>query len=75
MSLQTVEIYGVKLDVYYEIMKERDPYGTGDSPTSYEIDIESIETVGDTQDITNILPESVIELIQQKLVELESENG
>ena len=75
MSLQTVDIYGVSLDVYYEITKERDPYGTGDSPTMYEIIIESIETTSDTQDLTELLTERVIELISKRIIELESENG
>jgi hypothetical protein len=75
MGLETVVVYGVSLDVYYDVSIEKDPYGTGDSPTSYEFDIKSIEAIGDTQDLTDLLHENVIESIHEQLIEAERDNG
>lgn len=33
----------IKVAVSGKVYAERDPYGTGDSPTSYEVDIDTIE--------------------------------
>jgi hypothetical protein len=71
MSLQTVTVFGVEFDVYYDLTVVRDAYGTGDSPTDYELEIESIEVVGDVQDLSNVLSDRVIELIEEQIIELE----
>ena len=72
MSLLTVEVLGAKLDVYYDCTAERDPYGTGDSPTAYDIDIVSIESGADTQDIQELLANSVIQIILDEIIEHEA---
>ena len=72
MSLEQVEVLGVLFDVYYNCQIENDPYGTGDSPTSYDITIVSIETAGDTQDLQEVLANYVIEQIIEKLIKVES---
>jgi hypothetical protein len=71
MGLQTLTICGVDLDVYYDCTITNDPFGTGDSPTEYEIDINAIEIAGDTQDIQDILADRCIDQIIDKLIEIE----
>ena len=72
MSLEQVEVLGVKFDVYYECETEHDPYGTGDSPTSYDITIISIESGTDTQDLQEVLANYIIEQITEELIKVES---
>ena len=73
MALESVKVYGIEFDVYYDCNTERDPYGTGDSPTSHDIDIISIEAGADTQDLQDVLANSVIEKIIEQIIEIESE--
>jgi hypothetical protein len=73
MPLVTVKVNDIELDVYYDIEKEKDPYGTGDSPTLYAIDIIAIESGASTQDISSLLADSVIEDIENQLIEIENE--
>jgi hypothetical protein len=69
MAVQTININGIDLDVYYTCEKCRDAYGTGDSPTLYDLDIQSIELASDTTDIKSILSPSVIEDIENEIIE------
>jgi len=71
MSVELIEVCGVNLDVYYDYSVEHDPYGTGDSPTAYVIQINSIEVGGDTQNVIDIMPNFVLEKIEQKLIQIE----
>ena len=71
MELQTLTICGVDLDIYYDCTITTDPFGTGDSPTEYEIDINAIEVAGDTQNIQDILADRCIDQIIDKLIEIE----
>lgn len=71
MGLQTIQVCGVDLDVYYDCTITRDPYGTGDSPTEYEVDIQAIEVAGDTQDIQEILADRCIEYIIDTIIQIE----
>jgi len=73
MSIETITINGIDLDVYYTCEKCRDAYGTGDSPTLYDIDIQSIELAGDTTNISSILASSVIEDIENEIFFIEGE--
>jgi len=45
MNYQTMDmkLIGVDLLVYYTYHVEHDPYGTGDSPTSYDVSIARVE--------------------------------
>ena len=71
-KLETVEVFGVKLDVYYNFITEADPLGTGDSPTEHEIDIYSIEDITGTQNLQDLLGESVIEKIIKEISLIEA---
>jgi hypothetical protein len=71
MGLQTIQVCGVDLDVYYDCTITRDPYGTGDSPTEYEVDIQAVEVAGDTQDIQDILADRFIEYIIETIIQIE----
>ena len=70
-SLSTV-INGIDLTVYYTCEFERDPYGTGDSPDVYNIDITEVEVADSTVNILSLLPDSVISDIEDEIIELES---
>ena len=72
MAIETLTINGIDLDVYYTSEKCRDAYGTGDSPTLYDIDIISIELTGDPTNISPILAESVSDEIYQQILNIES---
>ena len=65
----TVEVYGIKFDVDFELTSERDAYGTGDSPTMYDVSILGVSVYGDGQDLTDILIGSVIDKIEQEIVD------
>jgi len=70
-SLDTV-INGIDLTVYYTCDFERDPYGTGDSPDVYNIDITEIEVSDSTVNIMGLLPDSVISDIEDEILDLEA---
>jgi cytidylate kinase len=70
-SLSTV-INGIDLTVYYTCDFERDPYGTGDSPDVYNIDITEIEVADSTVNIMRLLPDSIISDIEDEIIELEA---
>jgi len=53
MALSTIKIKGISLDVYYSYETINDVFGTGDSPTEYDITIHEIELIDST---VNILP-------------------
>lgn len=72
MSLESLTINGVNMDVYYDCHIERDPLGTGDSPTEYNIDLNEIEIGADTQNVLDILPAFIIDQIIDKLIQIES---
>ena len=74
MSVETLKVSGITFDVYYECEIEQDPLGTGDSPTSYSIEITDIEIGTDTQNVLDILPNSIIEDMIDQLIQIEA-NG
>lgn len=65
----TVEVYGIKFDVDFEIDSCRDAYGTGDSPTLYDVSVFGISVYGDGQDLSEVLISSVIDKIEQEIVD------
>jgi len=69
MGLFTVKVYGIELDVYADVTREKDPLGTGDSPDNVEIDIIAIEPAGCAVDITVLLSDDVAERIGQQIME------
>ena len=70
-SLSTV-INGIDLTVYYTCEFERDPYGTGDSPDVYDIDITEVEVADSTVNILSLLPDSVISDIEDEIIDMEA---
>ena len=73
MSVETLNIEGVDWHVYYDVEECQDAYGTGDSPTMYEINLFHIEAGEDTQDIKDFLNDVLIEKIYTEILEIESE--
>ena len=66
----TVEVYGIKFDVDFEITSERDAYGTGDSPTMYDVSVFGVSVYGsDGTDLSEVLISSVIDKIEQEIVD------
>lgn len=72
MGLTTVTVNDIKLDVYYSYESERDPYGTGDSPTAHYVEIIAIEVDDSTTDITDLLSDRAIEFIEQEIIKEEA---
>jgi hypothetical protein len=70
MSLETVEIYGIILDVYFNHEVEKDPYGTGDSPTHHNIELVAVESPTDTINLIPLLCESVIDQIENEILDI-----
>ena len=73
MGLMTTTINGIELDVYYTYESERDPYGTGDSPTSHYVEIIAVEAADSTIDIADILSSKVMDEIEQDIINQEAE--
>lgn len=71
--LLTVEVNDISLDVYYTCLITKDPLATSDSPTSYEVDFISIETLSDPVNMLSILSEGVLMDIEQQIIDVESE--
>ena len=70
--LYTTEIHGVKLDVYYDCLKTTDGYGTGDSPTLYEIEFNSIETANDSYNLMSVLSDDVLDTLEDEIIAYEA---
>ena len=70
-STNTFRILGIEFDVAYECEVHIDPYGTGDSPTLYEISIESIKLSDSEFNIDELLSEHVTEELMQKIIRYE----
>lgn len=73
-TLETFEVYGIELDVFYECDVEIDPYGTGDSPTMYSVTIHSVETTDSTVNIEELLSKRVMDALEDEIIALESSN-
>ena len=68
MSVETITVKGITFHVYYDIETERDPLGTGDSPTEHYITINEIEVGDDTQDVSDILSGDILDLIEDEIL-------
>lgn len=73
-TLETFEVYGIELDVFYECEIEVDPYGTGDSPTTYSVTIHSVELTDSTQDIEELLSKRVMDALEDMIIDHEANN-
>jgi hypothetical protein len=69
MSVYRVKVYGIELDVYADVTREKDPLGTGDSPVDVQIDINEIELVDAAVDISVLLSDAVVEKIGEQVME------
>ncbi len=69
MTLRTFTLNDIELDVYFTMTQENDPYGTGDSPTLYDVDIFSIETLDSTTNIQSLLADEVIDQLHDLIME------
>jgi hypothetical protein len=74
MSVETVELWGVTFDVCFSVRIERDPLGIGNSPTEYEISIESVEVGADTQDISEFLSSGTLDALEEAVFNQYLEN-
>lgn len=66
----TFEIRGFDLDVHYTIDVDTDPYATGDSPISYDVDIHIIEVAYTNTDIKDLVSSDVIDMITDEIIAL-----
>jgi hypothetical protein len=73
-TLETFEVYGIELDVIYECDIEKDPYGTGDSPTIYSVTIHSVELTDSTQNIEELLSKRVMDALEGLIIDNEANN-
>ena len=70
MALETIKIYGITLDVYFKHEIEKDPFGTGDSPTHHNIELVAVETPTDTINLLPILCYTIIEKIENEILDI-----
>lgn len=68
MGLMTTKVNGIELDVYYSYSSERDPYGTGDSPTAHYVEIIAVEPIDSTIDISDLLSDRIMEEIEDEII-------
>jgi len=75
MNYQTMDIKldDVDLTVYYTYDVEQDPYGTGDSPTSYDVTIARVEVAASDADIYCLLSNEALHDIEQQIIEVEQD--
>ena len=62
MKSMTVTWAGIDFIVWYLATREKDPLGTGDSPTSLTIEIQEIDHKGD--DLKELLDNNTIEIFK-----------
>jgi hypothetical protein len=74
MALTQVTIDGVDFDVYYTAEVEKDPYGTGDSPTMISVDIHEIELASSPIDLIPFLSSWVYDRILEEVTDEEFDN-
>ena len=70
--LYTTKVNNVHFDCYYDCLKTTDGYGTGDSPTLYEIDFNSIETANDSYNLMSVLSDDVLSVLENQIIAYEA---
>jgi hypothetical protein len=68
--IYTINLYGIELDVYADITRYNDPFGTGDSPDDVDVEILSIELPDSTQDISNLLSDDTLIRVEDLVLEV-----
>lgn len=72
-QIMDIKLDDVDLTVYYTYEVEQDPYGTGDSPTSYDVSIARVEVAGTDADIYCLLSNEALHDIEQQIIEVEQD--
>jgi hypothetical protein len=67
--IYTINLYGIELDVYADITRYSDGFGTGDSPDDVDVEILSIELPDSTQDISNLLSDDTLIRVEDLVLE------
>ena len=67
--IYTINLYGIELDVYANITRYSDGFGTGDSPDDVDVEILSIELPDSTQDISNLLSDDTLIRVEDLVLE------
>jgi hypothetical protein len=68
--IYTINLYGIELDVYADITRYSDGFGTGDSPDDVDVEILSIELPDSTQDISNLLSDDTLIRVEDLVLEV-----
>ena len=68
--IYTINLYGIELDVYANITRYSDGFGTGDSPDDVDVEILSIELPDSTQDISNLLSDDTLIRVEDLVLEV-----
>jgi hypothetical protein len=63
-----VTVYGIPFTGTFDAYIENDPFGTGDSPASFDIDILKVEVDDNGWDIQDMLYDSVLEQIENEIM-------
>lgn len=71
MKTVTITIMSIRLDIEYESSWFTDPLGTGDSPSEVVIEIESIKLLNESVDISSLLSDYVLNLIDNEVTRIE----
>ena len=67
--IYTINLYGIELDVYANITRYSDGFGTGDSPDDVDVEILSIELPDSTQDLSNLLSDETMIRVEDLVLE------
>ena len=67
--IYTINLYGIELDVYADITRYSDGFGTGDSPDDVDVEILSIELPDSTQDLSNLLSDDTLIRVEDLVLE------
>lgn len=67
METTQMTVIGYDIEVEYRHTKERDPYGTGDSPTAHYIDICGVYLDGCKQNVIELF-EHYLDRIEQNIL-------
>ena len=70
--LYTTKVNNVHFDCYYDCLRTTDGYGTGDSPTLYEIEFNSIETANDSYNLWSVLSQDVLDKLVDEIIAYEA---
>lgn len=71
MKLATIYLNGIRLDAYYQITITKDPFGTGDSPTEYDVDLLEISIPSDAQNLIELIHDYWLDKAREQIVDIE----